>query len=245
MGCVLPARLLLHHTKMYTKRLKHHVLAFGLVASSIAAQRKCEPLSCSPVDLTIWTEYHAAAVELHNQFREKHEGTPCMVLDDDLTESAQNWAQSLLESHNPSGPKLRPEPNVKGVGQNMYFLNSMLPDEQMYDPESLYPKLLKRAITFWFKRNRFYKYGSNRTASSFRKSLVFSQVVWKESTKLGIGIAHERGTGDWSHYMKFYIVARYKKQGNMTIKKWNETNDEARARSYDENVGVPCPDNEY
>merc|ERR1712048_461473 len=231
---------LCRRTNMYTKRLKQHVVTLALAASSVAAQRQCEPLSCDPVDLTIWTEYHAAALEEHNKYREKHAGTPCLELDDDLTEEAQQWAEFVKTNRKPNGPRLWVDKNAK-QGQSMYFLSKMLVNEEdFYNPEGLYPKVLKRAIKYWYEKNRFYKYFGKRSSSAFTKSLVFTQLVWKDTSKLGIGITHERGEGDWSHYMRFWIVARYSKQGNLTVRKWNETADVARARTYDANVGMPC-----
>ena len=76
---------------------------------------------------------------------------------------------------------------------------------------------------------------TQRKASSDASKMIghFTQVVWKNSTEVGVGIAYgKKSSGENA----VFIVARYKPQGNYNLMNFGETAVEGRLRNWGENV---------
>ncbi|XP_059193410.1 Golgi-associated plant pathogenesis-related protein 1-like [Centropristis striata] len=134
-------------------------------------------------------------LETHNAYRAKH-NTPPMTLSSELTASAQKWADHLLA-------------------------NNTLEHRQMPDGENLYNmcssttiKLTgKEAVDSWYGEIKDYNWGNPGFSG---QTGHFTQVVWKDSTELGVGMA--------TNGNKVFVVGQYRPAGNMNRKEYFEQN---------------------
>ncbi|XP_050052998.1 uncharacterized protein LOC114124821 isoform X2 [Aphis gossypii] len=120
-----------------------------------------------------------------NFYRNKFDLEP-FTLDDQLNNCAQNWANYMakqqLFDH-------RPE-NV--YGENLYG-NLNLKD------------LGKTAVDSWYNEMSLFTIGNEENVDTFH----MTQLLWKESTKLGVGVSRNPGNG------MYYVVANYDPRGNL------------------------------
>lgn len=126
----------------------------------------------------------------HNEFRRKH-GVPELTLDNVLNGVAQSWAVQLGKSdsfgHNPSTK----------YGENIYCMWS---SDRNASPN---PRDVCKA---WYDEIRDYSFGNESRGRATTGH--FTQVVWKSSKKLGVGLAKTR-TG------KVVVVCNYEPSGNV------------------------------
>ncbi|OCT65187.1 Golgi-associated plant pathogenesis-related protein 1 [Xenopus laevis] len=125
-------------------------------------------------------------LETHNNYRKKH-NVPLLKLNEELSKSAQQWANYLLSIH-----KL--QHSNKG-GENLYFRYS----------SSTGTLAGNVAVDAWYNEVKAYDYNK----PDFKPETGhFTQVVWKNSKELGVGVATDnKGT--------FYVVGRYSPAGNV------------------------------
>jgi len=124
----------------------------------------------------------------HNLNRAKHDDTPNLTWDDTLASGAQQWANRLANmgrlQHSSS----------RSYGENLYMAGGWGT-----------PATCKSATSSWYAEIKKYDW---KNPGYQRGVGHFTQMVWKSSTKLGVGIAfNERSK-------KTYIVARYSPAGN-------------------------------
>ncbi|WP_328401035.1 CAP family protein [Nocardia sp. NBC_00403] len=139
----------------------------------------------------------------HNQRRAKHQSPP-LVLDPTVTSTAQRWADKLLKKR-----ELAHSVGT-GYGENLFY---MMGDQ-----------VTGFGVTkAWYDEIKDYDFnnpGYSQTTGHF------TQVVWKNSQRLGVGIACD-GT-------RSYAVANYDPAGNMGGVSSSDT-----SQHYRENVGRP------
>merc|ERR1712136_538301 len=104
-------------------------------------------------------------------------------------QDAQSWADHLAISgkmeHSKDLPRL-------GQGENLAWFTPSSDD------------VTKAATDNWYMEIKAYNYNQPRFTSGTGH---FTQVVWKDSTQLGVGLAVSNGEA--------YVVARYYPAGNM------------------------------
>ena len=134
---------------------------------------------------------HTQMLKAHNTQRAKH-GAPPMTLDDAQNAKAQAWSDKMAPlKKTVFSPDMHS--NEAGQGENIAFGGGL----NAADP----------AVTMWYAEIKDYKdFKSND--QDFRKTGHFSQVVWKASTKLGVGVAC--AGKDYT-----FVTANYVEQGNM------------------------------
>jgi len=144
-------------------------------------------------------------LRLHNKFRQKH-GVPSLILDAELSRKAQKWADHLAQIDQliHSGGS---------VGENIWS------GFGIQDPMS-------SAVNGWYSEHTLYDYSAGKCITvpecpqlppgqkvlSTQLSVEsccwhFTQVVWKNSKRLGLGQAKARSGNE-------YIVAQYLPAGN-------------------------------
>ncbi|CAF3900357.1 unnamed protein product [Rotaria sordida] len=124
----------------------------------------------------------------HNSYRARHCAQP-LQLDDILSRSAQDYAQKLASANQFS------HSGTPGVGENLYMAWS-----------SATSKINgATAVTSWY--NEIKDYNFNNGGFSM-KTGHFTQVVWRSTKKLGVGVAY----ADEGHSV--YVVAQYSPPGN-------------------------------
>uniref|UniRef100_A0A3P8WIZ7 SCP domain-containing protein n=1 Tax=Cynoglossus semilaevis TaxID=244447 RepID=A0A3P8WIZ7_CYNSE len=125
-------------------------------------------------------------LEAHNSYRKLH-GAPPLALSSELNATAQKWADRLLALG------LMNHSDTKD-GENIY---TVLKSEQL---------TAKEAVDSWYSEVKDYNWNNPGLKSNTGH---FTQVVWKETTQLGVGVATV-GT-------RSYVVAQYRPAGNMTM----------------------------
>lgn len=140
-----------------------------------------------------FSPFEMEALNSHNDFRRTHDATP-MRLDKTMCQEAAQHAAKLARSgmlqHSPP----------PGQGENLSMGCRSGGGEG---------QTAKQAVTNWY--NEVCRPGYNFDRSGYQSGTGhFTQVVWRDSTVLGIGKADSTRNG-----MKCtYIVGRYKPQGN-------------------------------
>lgn len=106
-----------------------------------------------------------------------------------LNKVAQQWAQKMANSN-----QMRHSNNAK-YGENIY----MTTNTKITDSEAV-----KRATKSWYDEQAKYNY---RLAAFASSTGHFTQVVWKASKNLGIGVARSN--------KGVYVCANYNPRGNV------------------------------
>lgn len=128
-------------------------------------------------------------LDAHNQYRAKH-GSPEMVLEPAVTASAQQWAEYLAETEtfeHSAGSGNGENLAVRWGGRHTGF----------------------SATKAWYDEIEVYNFDTPTGFSA--ETGHFTQVVWKASTKLGVGVACNTGGKGGQ-----YVVAQYNPAGNLT-----------------------------
>ncbi|KAG7314644.1 hypothetical protein KOW79_021947 [Hemibagrus wyckioides] len=139
--------------------------------------------------------FAAEFLQAHNEYRSKH-GAPPLTLDPNLNQSAQAWAQNLLSI------KTLKHSNTK-VGENLYYTYS--------SPPKKVPG--RAAVDSWY--NEIKKYDFNKPGF-ISGTGHFTQVVWKDSKQLGVGMATDGTTT--------FVVGQYLPAGNISNAGYFEKN---------------------
>ncbi|KAL1261625.1 hypothetical protein QQF64_006890 [Cirrhinus molitorella] len=134
-------------------------------------------------------------LEAHNQYRKQHQA-PALTYSDELCSAAQKWADHLL-SINTLGH------SETDNGENVFYSFSSVKKT----PEG------KVAVDSWYSEIKKYNFSSPGFQSGTGH---FTQVVWKSSTELGVGLATNGKT--------VFVVGQYKPAGNMTNAGYFEKN---------------------
>jgi len=127
-----------------------------------------------PKPLQTTEQAKAEGLKVHNELRAKH-GVPPLALDEDLCDLADQWAQEIGDgsdavrkivlSHTPELTM------YGGVGDNIFACKC-------------HDLTAERAIRRWYAESAKYDYNKPHYHWTWGH---FSQVVWKESNKLGMG----------------------------------------------------------
>uniref|UniRef100_A0A672J0F4 Golgi-associated plant pathogenesis-related protein 1-like n=1 Tax=Salarias fasciatus TaxID=181472 RepID=A0A672J0F4_SALFA len=132
-------------------------------------------------DLSFQEEF----LESHNAYRAAH-GAPPLTLSDSLTASAQRWADYLLQLGQMQHSNM-------GTGENIYC-------KWGSSSEALTGR---EAVDKWYSEIKDYDY----RYPGFRYNTGhFTQVVWRSSTELGVGVATD------GH--RVFVVGQYLPPGN-------------------------------
>ncbi|CAF3630373.1 unnamed protein product [Rotaria sp. Silwood1] len=132
------------------------------------------------------------ALEAHNEFR-AHHGVPPMVLDQRISRKAQAYADYLAANN-----LLEHSTNRDGLGENLYTQSST---------QSLRNEHLGEIATkSWYDEIEDYDFDNPGYSSGTGH---FTQVIWKQSTKLGVGV------GFSNNGRQVVVVCQYGPEGNM------------------------------
>ncbi|CAK3999489.1 Hypothetical predicted protein [Lecanosticta acicola] len=128
----------------------------------------------------------AGSLDLHNKARSAH-GSQALAWDDQLARDAAHYAQKLADKD-----KME-HSNAAGQGENLFMATN---DASFED-----------AVNAWLKEEASYG-GEKIGEGNLGDWGHYTQCVWKDTTKVGIGKAKTKTGGT-------YIVARYTPPGNM------------------------------
>ena len=132
--------------------------------------------------------YIELILKMHNDLREKHNSPP-LSNNEELNTIASEYAESLV---NNKGKYIYSPKIYKGqlVGENIVISESKKPEE-------IFNSLVKGQKIYDYDENKFSKITGN-----------FSQIIWKETTDIGIGFWHDKNN------KKYYSVILYYPIGN-------------------------------
>ncbi|XP_062844359.1 GLI pathogenesis-related 2 [Trichomycterus rosablanca] len=133
------------------------------------------------------SSFETEFLQAHNAYRKQH-GAPSLSLNASLSRSAQAWAEKLLASRTLKHRN-------SGYGENLYYTYSSA------------PKKLTGcvAVESWYSEIK--KYDFNRPGFSSETG-HFTQVVWKDTKELGVGVATDGTTT--------FVVGQYSPAGNIS-----------------------------
>uniref|UniRef100_A0ABD2XRK6 SCP domain-containing protein n=1 Tax=Trichogramma kaykai TaxID=54128 RepID=A0ABD2XRK6_9HYME len=133
-------------------------------------------------------EFVEACLEAHNHYRSRH-GVPPLRLNKQLCKASQEWANSLA-----TRGRLEHRANVD-YGENLFCVWSSNPKTVINGDEPVHE---------WYAEEQQHAYGKEPTTL---KTGHFTQVVWRDSLELGVGMARNRNG-------EVYVVANYNPAGN-------------------------------
>lgn len=141
------------------------------------------------LDAAKLAEFIKQVVDKHNQLRARHDSPP-LRLDPKLSRYSQWWANELLQtnSFHHSPKEKRPQ-----IGENIYWAG--VP----YMPGNF-------PVEIWYEEGKNVNYNYN-TNDPTPKAGHFTQVLWRNSNRIGVGIASDPKKG-------MYVVCNYSPAGN-------------------------------
>ena len=142
----------------------------------------------SDVNLDDFTQFQREGLIMHNKYREAHHA-PLIKLNKELCEIAQKYAEHLVEINT----MVHSHARFKGtaMGENLYYSSGFQPDGGM-------------PVTSWYDEIKDYDFKNGRSKGGVIGH--FTQVVWKGSQYVGMGIA--------SNGNNYFVVANYFPAGN-------------------------------
>lgn len=165
--------------------LSKNLTSLSSKLSSITLTRQTHSkLSCSFTEGNFEEDF----LEAHNRYRRRH-GVPPLKLDRKLSKYSEEWANYLAQRNT-----LEHRP-CSNYGENIYCLYSSDPNFKVNG---------HTPVDTWYEEVAHHPFG--KEPSSLRSG-HFSQVIWKSSEYLGLGVAkNTQGS--------IYIVANYSPAGN-------------------------------
>nr|XP_023653141.1 Golgi-associated plant pathogenesis-related protein 1-like [Paramormyrops kingsleyae] len=158
---------------------------------------KDTPSPTGPTALSVTTaDFQKEALEAHNARRQQH-GAPPLSLDLDLCRETQKWAEHLVQQN-------ALQHSDTDLGENIYY--KWTSDKAAVSG--------KDAVESWYSEIKDYDFSKS---GHQKKTGHFTQVVWKDSQEMGIGMATD-GKG------KVFVVAQYRPAGNITNAGYYERN---------------------
>uniref|UniRef100_A0AAY4EJ34 SCP domain-containing protein n=1 Tax=Denticeps clupeoides TaxID=299321 RepID=A0AAY4EJ34_9TELE len=132
-------------------------------------------------------DFEKEFLDAHNTYRQKH-GAPPLTMSRELSRSAQKWAEKLLAA------KILKHSDTDD-GENLFYASSSSPKKYSGN----------EAVDKWYNEIEKYKFSRPGFQSSTGH---FTQVVWKSSKELGLGVATDGRT--------IIVVGQYHPAGNVT-----------------------------
>lgn len=126
-------------------------------------------------------------LDAHNKYRRTH-GAPPLTLSRDLCSSAQKWADHLLSIKTL-------QHSSTNHGENLYYSCSSAPKKLNGND----------AVDSWYSEIKDYRFDKPGFTSGTGH---FTQVVWKDSQQLGLGVATDGQT--------VFVVGQYHPAGNIS-----------------------------
>ncbi|XP_055859285.1 Golgi-associated plant pathogenesis-related protein 1-like [Episyrphus balteatus] len=153
---------------------------------NIPSKTKVTPVPISKPNSTPSTgnQFALECLNEHNRFRALH-GCPPLKLNSNMSAIAKKWAIHLAKINT-----MRHSKNDK-YGENLYMCSGFSIDG-------------RKAVESWYNEINLYNY---RRPGFSMKTGHFTQVIWKETRELGVGV-EIRGNSTW-------VVANYDPPGNV------------------------------
>ena len=142
----------------------------------------------------------------HNSLRKQHKDTKCLILCPDLNESAQNYAEKMIEDD----LMCHSDGAAKQYGENLAIWKG--PGDKREDEEFI-NSILETMVQKWYDEinNYDFKTGTHKVGKEKEEIYHFTLLVWKGAKRLGFGykVFYNAEGGGKQHYGKrkhTYIV---------------------------------------
>lgn len=146
----------------------------------------CPTTKATPASSSSSSCFEQAVLDAHNRLRAQHSAPP-LKLNPAISRYAQEWANNLAARNT-----MQHRSNNK-YGENLYACYG----KTNVDGED--------AVKSWYDEIKHYRFGQP-SPGNFSQVGHFTQVVWKESRELGVGIAKNGNS--------VYVVCNYDPPGN-------------------------------
>lgn len=173
--------------------MKHFIIQFIFIYSSFFSKLIESQLALPKGCLN---SFRQAALTIHNKYRAMH-GSPLLSESNTIDTSAQEYATQVATTNvfAHSGNQL--------YGENLYG---------QFNPQNLTISMCSQigtdCVTSWYMEISQYNYSNPGYSSSTGH---FSQVVWKKSSSLGMGLGWGLAQNPFNAY---YCVGQYSPPGN-------------------------------
>ncbi len=144
-------------------------------------------------------------LDSHNYFRLLHSAFLTMTWNDDIAQGARNWSQFLLQNQS----LLHEDAvlNSQNLGENLWRVFTSPAQPICSNASETSCVNCSQVVTDWYNEISNYNFDTGTAINSSLPWLHFTQVVWRSSIELGVGVASGGG--------RHYVVARYKPRGNV------------------------------
>jgi len=166
----------------------------------------------------------AACLAAHNKYRRLHADTPDLVWDEQLAADALAWSKHQAKESNMYH---QPWAKRNGQGENLYGRSTI-------------PVDCETAVKSWYDEIKDWNFA--KSASNGGVTGHFTQVVWKGSTKVGVGFAVGKYTMSGREWPWVFVTARYLPTGNMQGQ-YAENVGQLKANDIDEQSNATDDDN--
>lgn len=153
-----------------------------------------EPATPTPSGGLELAAFRAGVLTAHNEYRARHQ-VPELQLSEQVTAFAQEWADQVA-----ARDQLGYRPNSP-YGENLYYATSTDPAFRLAGRDP---------VRSWYEQSGRYTaiYGRDPSDQEFNRVGGFTQLVWRESRRIGVGYAV-------SATRRHYVVVSYDPPGNV------------------------------
>nr|QNH72467.1 toxin candidate TRINITY_DN13476_c0_g1_i1 [Pachycerianthus borealis] len=154
-----------------------------------------------PDEETVYTESvdSASCLGSHNNKRALHSTTPSLTWSSSIASAAETYALEMA---------------TNGVFQH----SGSSYGENLYWKQSTVAGTCENAVDSWYSEEQYYDYSTGTQKSGYESEAIghFTQVVWKSTSEVGVGIAIKKTTtkNGCQIYYETYIVGQYNPSGN-------------------------------
>jgi uncharacterized protein YkwD len=173
--------------------------AGGAAAATVPAQQ-CPANTNATAPSQVTDTEQADILQLHNQARaEASSSIPSLTWDSTLADEAQGWANTLApitgETADKGSPFLCHTPGIFSLGQG---------ENIAWDSSA------PQGVKAWLSEKSNYSYPTAIIGSNFLSFGHYTQMIWKDTTRVGCGKATPGSSG------YTLLVCRYAPPGNIT-----------------------------
>ncbi|CAI2356402.1 unnamed protein product [Caenorhabditis sp. 36 PRJEB53466] len=185
-----------------------HLSSMGAIKNFIFSKSRVDKMDPARYDVSELKDW---IVSYHNVYRSKH-NAPGLVQDQVLHSRGKRWADELAYH---KGCLVHEQP--RKYGENLFFFGARhLPSPQT---------LAAAVVQSFYIEGIGYNYSSWRPMSYF-KTGHFTQLVWKDSRKIGVGVSIVKGSSvrspcisSSSNMYLIFVVVKYDPAGNFETHK--------------------------